>query len=138
MNARMYDPKIARFLQEDTYTGQADYPMGLNLYTYCHNNPVTYHDPTGHKVKIRQWDDLAVSFAKRGYEITKSNMDLGNIIDNFKNAISTINFIKDIIFEEISIEDLKNMGLDMVFGDLAYVRDNFKIVTDKKKYSDEG
>ncbi|WP_244648221.1 RHS repeat-associated core domain-containing protein [Ruminiclostridium herbifermentans] len=40
LNARMYDPKIARFLQEDTYLGDRNDPLSLNLYTYCHNEPV--------------------------------------------------------------------------------------------------
>ena len=40
LNARMYDPKIARFLQEDTYLGDPNDPLSLNLYTYCANNPV--------------------------------------------------------------------------------------------------
>ena len=40
LNARMYDPRIARFLQEDTYTGDPNDPLSLNLYTYCANNPV--------------------------------------------------------------------------------------------------
>ncbi|HEY9061990.1 MAG TPA: RHS repeat-associated core domain-containing protein [Pseudobacteroides sp.] len=48
LNARMYDPKIARFLQEDTYTGEQDDPLSLNLYTYCSNEPLMYTDPTGH------------------------------------------------------------------------------------------
>ena len=48
LNARMYDPKIARFLQEDTYTGDPNDPLSLNLYTYCTNNPLIYYDPTGH------------------------------------------------------------------------------------------
>ncbi|HHV41888.1 MAG TPA: RHS repeat-associated core domain-containing protein, partial [Clostridiaceae bacterium] len=48
LNARMYDPKIARFLQEDTYRGNPNDPLSLNLYTYCHNNPIVYWDPTGH------------------------------------------------------------------------------------------
>jgi len=43
----MYDPRIARFLQEDTYTGDPNDPLSLNLYTYCANNPLIYHDPTG-------------------------------------------------------------------------------------------
>jgi RHS repeat-associated protein len=48
LNARMYDPTIARFLQEDTYKGDINDPLSLNLYTYCHNEPLMYTDPTGH------------------------------------------------------------------------------------------
>jgi RHS repeat-associated protein len=49
LNARYYDSKIARFMSEDTYTGTASDPLSLNLYTYCHNEPLMYSDPTGHK-----------------------------------------------------------------------------------------
>lgn len=48
LNARYYDSKTARFLSEDTYTGDPNDPLSLNLYTYCHNEPVMYFDPTGH------------------------------------------------------------------------------------------
>lgn len=48
LNARYYDPKIARFLSEDTYRGSANDPLSLNLYTYVLNNPIRYKDPTGH------------------------------------------------------------------------------------------
>lgn len=48
LNARYYDPKIARFITEDSYTGNIKDPLSLNLYTYCHNEPVMYDDPTGH------------------------------------------------------------------------------------------
>ena len=48
LNARMYDPKTARFLQEDTYLGDRNDPLSLNLYTYCHNEPLMYTDPTGY------------------------------------------------------------------------------------------
>ncbi|HWR60163.1 MAG TPA: RHS repeat-associated core domain-containing protein, partial [Clostridia bacterium] len=48
LNARYYDPKIARFLTEDSYRGSAADPLSLNLYTYCHNEPVMYTDSTGH------------------------------------------------------------------------------------------
>ncbi|MFQ9244865.1 MAG: RHS repeat-associated core domain-containing protein [Lachnospiraceae bacterium] len=46
LRARYYNPVIGRFIQEDTYYGD-----GLNLYTYCQNNPILYHDPTGHGTK---------------------------------------------------------------------------------------
>ncbi len=48
LNARYYDSKIARFMSEDTYTGEDNDPLSLNLYTYCHNEPVMYYDPSGH------------------------------------------------------------------------------------------
>lgn len=48
LSSRMYDAKIARFMQEDTYKGTADDPLSLNLYVYCVNNPIRYFDPTGH------------------------------------------------------------------------------------------
>jgi len=48
LNARMYSPNLGRFLQEDTYLGSKDDPLSLNLYTYCHNEPIMYYDPTGH------------------------------------------------------------------------------------------
>jgi len=47
--ARYYDPTIGRFMNEDTYEGQIDNPLTLNLYTYVGNNPLRYTDPTGHE-----------------------------------------------------------------------------------------
>ncbi len=43
LRARFYNPVIARFTKEDVYRGD-----GLNLYTYCDNNPVIYYDPSGY------------------------------------------------------------------------------------------
>ena len=51
LNARMYDPVTARFMQEDTFTGDRNDPLSLNLYTYCHNEPLMYSDPTGHSAQ---------------------------------------------------------------------------------------
>ena len=50
----MYNPVIARFMQEDTYRGKISDPLSLNLYTYCVNNPLIYYDPDGHVVTT--WD----------------------------------------------------------------------------------
>ena len=49
LRARFYNPVIARFLSEDTYYGD-----GLNLYAYCHNNPVGYVDQSGHICEKKQ------------------------------------------------------------------------------------
>ncbi|WP_432776282.1 RHS repeat-associated core domain-containing protein [Brevibacillus gelatini] len=48
LRARYYDPKVGRFVSEDTYKGRVENPLSLNRYTYVENNPLRYVDPTGH------------------------------------------------------------------------------------------
>ncbi|MGM0715516.1 MAG: RHS repeat-associated core domain-containing protein, partial [Bacillota bacterium] len=48
LRARYYDPKMGRFISEDTVKGQVDNPLSLNRYTYVSNNPLKYVDPSGH------------------------------------------------------------------------------------------
>jgi RHS repeat-associated protein len=50
MNARLYDPVLGRFISADTYV-EASFGQGLNRYTYCSNNSLSYIDPTGHWVQ---------------------------------------------------------------------------------------
>ena len=62
LNARYYNPEIARFLSQDPYYNLGNRVIGLyeinvptaasimqanNIYAYCGNNPVKYNDPTG-------------------------------------------------------------------------------------------
>ena len=47
LRSRYYNPETARFLTEDSFSGYYNDPLSLNKYTYCHNNPVSYHDPDG-------------------------------------------------------------------------------------------
>ena len=51
LNARYYDSVTARFITEDSYTGERNDPLSLNLYTYCQNNPIKYDDPSGHSIR---------------------------------------------------------------------------------------
>lgn len=52
LRARYYDPTIGRFISRDSVTGENTDPLSLNLYTYCHNNPIIGTDPSGH---IPRW-----------------------------------------------------------------------------------
>ncbi len=46
--ARMYSPRVGRFLSADTIVPSPGNPQSLNRYAYALNNPVKYVDPTGH------------------------------------------------------------------------------------------
>jgi len=49
LQSRYYDPKTGRFISPDAYSYlEPDTVNGLNLYSYCNNNPVMYADPSGH------------------------------------------------------------------------------------------
>ena len=48
LRARYYDPYIGRFISEDSYWGEDSNPLSLNLYTYTHNDPIQFIDPSGH------------------------------------------------------------------------------------------
>jgi RHS repeat-associated protein len=59
LRARYYRSVTGRFTSEDTLRcvenqlpneQEVSDPLSLNLYTYCHSNPVFYSDPTGHFV----------------------------------------------------------------------------------------
>jgi len=47
MNARLYDPAVARFLSPDPYVQAPDNTQSFNRYSYCLNNPLKYTDKSG-------------------------------------------------------------------------------------------
>lgn len=61
LRARWYDPKVGRFINEDTFEGKFNEPLSLNLYTYVQNNPLTRTDPTGHSY------DWSLNLISKGY-----------------------------------------------------------------------
>jgi RHS repeat-associated protein len=47
LRARYYDPSIGRFISADPFWGRLEEPASQNRYTYVHNNPLIYSDPSG-------------------------------------------------------------------------------------------
>jgi RHS repeat-associated protein len=92
LKARFYDPELARFMQEDTYRGRQSDPLSLNLYTYCHNNPIKYYDPTGHNAVMAA--GMAATSAKISSLLNQANAQgltgaaLGAFMNGQAGAIS--------------------------------------------------
>jgi len=59
LRARWYDPGMGRFINQDTYEGELTNPLSQNLYTYVHNNPLIYIDPSGHKIWLIHGTNLS-------------------------------------------------------------------------------
>ena len=60
LNTRYYDPSICRFINADDISYiEPETINGLNLYSYCLNNPIFYVDPDGH-APIPWWGKLLI------------------------------------------------------------------------------
>lgn len=79
LKSRHYDPTNARFLQEDTYRGEINDPLSLNLYTYCQNKPIRYTDPDGHREagddKLSLADQKRIDQLTNDYNAAKAKGD---------------------------------------------------------------
>lgn len=97
LRERYYDPATSRMLSEDTYYGDPKDPLSLNLYTYCKNNPLTYHDPKGHMpvplLNFASW--MYNSHLAGAQEISTYTliMNIGNIYNGF-HEIAQLNLAK--------------------------------------------
>jgi RHS repeat-associated protein len=49
---RLYDGDLGRFLMPDTIIPNLYEPQSHNPYSYCHNDPVNYIDPSGHYRRV--------------------------------------------------------------------------------------
>jgi RHS repeat-associated protein len=73
--ARYFDPKLGRFLTQDSYLGQIDEPPSLHRYMYAADRPTFFVDPTGHGNDT--WLDKAVYAAE--YAFGFSNAYIENV-----------------------------------------------------------
>lgn len=83
---RYYSPTLARFIQQDSFTGDVKNPVSLNRYSYVHNNPLTHRDPTGHYIESA-WDAFSLGVGIYSFQ---ANIRAGNYWSAALDAIGII------------------------------------------------
>ena len=90
LRARYYDPTIGRFISRDSVTGENTDPLSLNLYTYCHNNPIIGIDPSGHIFNILIGAGIG-AVVSGGISLVSSIISEGGINkDNWKKIVANV------------------------------------------------
>ncbi|WP_409177277.1 RHS repeat-associated core domain-containing protein [Brevibacillus fortis] len=101
LRARYYDPSVGRFISEDAYKGQVENPLSLNRYTYVHNNPLRFVDPSGNKIK-------GLDFSWSGFLLRyDNNVSVANLLEaRWENEISKEAFLGNVGIEFDDWEDI--------------------------------
>ena len=101
--ARVYKPSIGRFLQPDPI----GYKGGLNLYSYCLNNPINYIDPYGLDVWIGERDlfhkNINVGNPEGSYQSWSYRIkgkSIGGMINNLLNPFAK-DFRRGVIYRDL-------------------------------------
>ena len=95
LNARYYSPEWRRFISpDDAAYLDPESVNGLNLYTYCNNDPVNHIDPTGHSIVgailIGAAIGAGISFVfSLGSELYQNNWDFDKVNWNLV-AVDTV------------------------------------------------
>lgn len=111
LRARWYDPSMGRFINEDTYKGELNNPISLNLYTYVANNPLKYIDPSGHKPVIwydkekKEYTYAASNRFLDGVQVTLGFVPFYGLIDVGAKYLNDA--LRDHSFSEISKKDIQ-------------------------------
>jgi len=138
LNSRMYNPRLARFLQEDTYMGNDNDPLSLNLYTYCHNEPIRYLDPSGH---MREFEEPGYKPAKTKDELFDRTLRVGARGDDVKQLQIIIGAKPDGVFGPVTkrllkrYQDANGLKSDGIAGTNTYsaMKENTTPITPEPK-----
>jgi len=75
--ARYYDPNQGRFTQRDPL----GYVDGINRYSYVHNNPINFNDPSGLVARaVSTWAQTeGISYVNTGLNYTQGALDVAGL-----------------------------------------------------------
>lgn len=137
-NARLYNPKIGRFMSKDKIRGFMSMPQSLNQYSYCYNNSLKYVDLDGNLAFV---DNICNTFVNGAKEIGSfANSSVRQVTGAINNVVG---YGKDKVEKIVSItteaanyatSKMNNVIHDTVDSVSDYI-DN-KIVTPVSNYID--
>ena len=124
LRARYYNPYTGRFISEDSYWGEDNNPLSLNRYTYVHNEPIRFVDPSGHREIIdNPWETTTYfdgdnrlhieEFILRDDTELESGYVYDKIIvnDNIKVKISESIYVISLVIGEGTTTSIVNQGV---------------------------
>ena len=112
--ARWYNPANSRFNRVDPFEGFEEDPQSLHKYTYTHNNPANYIDPTGLNTAFTALETVIVSTIQSGLRGIKNSSNIivrRKIIRKFAHEV----------VEELLAEGVYFLIFESPHGLLAYV-----------------
>ncbi|MGT2911558.1 DNRLRE domain-containing protein [Streptococcus cameli] len=95
LRARYYDSEAGTFLTEDSYQGELTDPLSQNRYSYVHNNPVNYTDPSGHF-----WKSIKKAASKAWNGVKKAASNTWNTVKRV--ATNTWNTVKSAVSHAVN------------------------------------
>ncbi|HOH36985.1 MAG TPA: RHS repeat-associated core domain-containing protein, partial [Spirochaetota bacterium] len=88
--ARYYDARTSRFVSADDRFDDLFSSQGLDIFAYCHNNPINYIDPSGHDYEdakgYTRYGDKGNDTPKKGQEGSWSPQKTGVVQQKMKDA----------------------------------------------------
>ena len=99
LKSRYYDPATRRFVNADSYSSTGQGLLGCNMFAYCNNNPVLYHDTDGTiaittLILVGSIIVGAVAAAYTAYTETKAGCDTAQIInDSLLNGLCAFSIV---------------------------------------------
>ncbi len=90
LQSRYYNPEIGRFINADAYASTSQGILGNNMFAYCQNNPIIFHDSEGTAIET-VFDVL--SLIASAVEVAVNPTDIGAWIGLVGDTVDLIPFV---------------------------------------------
>ena len=128
LKSRYYDPEIGQFISPDDmdYLSMEEI-TGVDLYAYCHNNPVMNYDPDGHLV-LSIFIGF-VLFRSVGKALEQTSALIGSVFRQFNtkewNRKEIEGLVSDILFDSLAFTiGMSFGGVHPILGAASYLLTN--------------